>query len=138
MRYCPECGTGHECTEEQEKTERDAIDRDVEIARLNTHRDIEVARISASAARDISETESDAEVAHAEGVVEGVGTALDAVSGGQGDDPGPGDAPVVIEAPEAIADDAGGAPDDAPPETGETEGSAPPAAAPKKLGLGAW
>jgi hypothetical protein len=134
MRYCPDCGTSHECIAEEAKTERDAIDREVEITRLNTRRDIEVARINASAARDISETEAESEVARAEGVVEGVETTLDAVTGGD-DAPAPDPEPVIIDAPEAIADSA---PDDAPPETDETEGSAPPAAAPKKLGIGAW
>lgn len=135
MRFCSDCGTSHECIQEQEKTERDAIDREVEIERLRTRRDIEVARITASAARDISETEAESEVARAEGVVEGVETTLDAVTGGGDDAPAPEPEPVIIDAPEAIADSA---PDDAPPETDENEGSTPPAAAPKKLGIGAW
>ena len=77
-RFCPDCGTGHECTAEQ----AERMSAEVAIERLRTTRDIEVARITASASKDIAETEAESGTAHAEGIAEGMETALDAVTGG--------------------------------------------------------
>jgi hypothetical protein len=109
MRYCPDCGTPHEC-----EGQAAAIDREVEIERLRTRRDIEVARITASAARDIAETEAESDVARAEGEVDGMETALDALAGGGETDSGEG-APIVVDTtpePEPEIDEE---PDSAPP-----------------------
>lgn len=58
--YCPGCGqTCPTCGDEQAKT---AIDREVEIARIQANRDIEVARLTAAADREVTETIADAEV----------------------------------------------------------------------------
>jgi hypothetical protein len=89
MRYCDRCGNGHECTEEAA-----ALDREVEITRLNTKRDIEVARIQASAAADIAETEAEHAADFAEGKAEGMETVIEASAP---EEPGEGE-PVVIEA----------------------------------------
>jgi hypothetical protein len=100
MRYCERCGTGHEC----ESDVQAAADREVAIEKLRTTRDIEVARINASAGVQVAETEAEHATQHAEGVVEGIETVLDAVSGETAPD---GDAvpegePIVVEtAPEA-------------------------------------
>ena len=43
MRYCPDCGTGHEC----EAATEGRTDPSVEIARINADRDIAVAKLAA-------------------------------------------------------------------------------------------
>ncbi|HEX4788777.1 MAG TPA: hypothetical protein VH372_09975 [Actinospica sp.] len=109
MRFCPDCGTGHEC-----EGTATALDREVEIERLRTKRDIEVARITASAARDIAETDAENSSEHAEGVAEGMETALEAVSGG-GAPEGEGGAPVVVDMPDEAEAEAEPEPDMEPP-----------------------
>lgn len=96
--YCPECGADHHAAEraEREETERLA-DREVEIERLRTKRDIEVARIQASAAKDIAEEEADADLAHAEGIAEGMAEVIDAAS--PDPEPEPEPVPVIVDAP---------------------------------------
>jgi hypothetical protein len=128
MRFCQNCGTGHEC--EAETGGR--TDPAVEIARIEAERDVKVAQIGARQDKawnetrvEVAELEAEAEVAAAVAGAEVVGAAIEA-----GIQPEP--EPVIIDAPEAIADDA---PDDAPP---EVEGSEPPAAKRKTVGLGAW
>lgn len=130
MRYCPDCGTGHDC--EAETGSR--TDPAVEIARINADRDVQVARLQARMQRDeletaetIAEVQAEADVAAAVAEAEIIGDAIE-TSGADTDMA----EPVIIDAPEAIADDA---PDDAPP---EVEGSEPPAAKRKSIGLGAW
>lgn len=93
MKYCPNCGTGHECSVTGE------LDRTaVELMRLQTNRDIEVARLSAGAAKHIADVEAENSAEHAEGVAEGMETALEAVSGGGAEDAGePEGDPIVID-----------------------------------------
>lgn len=129
MRYCEGCGTGHEC---EAQAEIAAVDRQVEIARLETKRDIEVARIQAGVQRDeletaetIAETEAEAEVTSAVAKAEILG---DAIEGGIQDAP----EPVIIDAPGPPAEEIA---EDAPP---EVEGSEPPEPARKTVGLGMW
>jgi hypothetical protein len=128
MRYCPDCGTGHDC--ESETGTR--TDPGVEIARINADRDVAVARLQARQAREeletveaVAEVQADAEVEAAVAEAEIVGAAIEA-----GIEPEP--EPVIIDAPEAIAD---AEPDDAPP---AAEGSAPPEPKHKSAGLGMW
>lgn len=128
-RYCPDCGTGHDCEAEAVVT---AIDREIEIERLRTKRDIEVARISAGVQRDeletaesIAETQAEAEVISAVAEAEILG---DAIEGGIQDAP----EPLIIDAPGPPPDDTAA---DAPP---EIEGSEPPEPARKTVGLGMW
>lgn len=90
MRYCPDCGSPHEC--EGQETGREKAE--VAIARLHTQRDIEVARINASAGVSIAETEAEHATEHAEGVVEGIETVMDAMTGE--DEPEAGE-PIVVE-----------------------------------------
>ena len=116
MRYCPDCGTPHEC-EAQGASEKS----DVAIERLRTNRDIEVARINAAAAKTIAETEAENSGERAEGVAEGMEAALDAVTGGGGEEaegepivvetepdgepepePGPDNEPPVVEVTEPV------------------------------------
>lgn len=128
MRYCTDCGNGHDCTAENRET---AESDEVKIARINREADVKIAQVQArmqrdelATAEDIAETQADAEVAAAVAEAEVIGAAIEA-----GIEPEP--EPVIIDAPEAIAD----APDDAPP---VVEGSEPPAPARKSIGLGAW
>lgn len=128
MRYCQDCGTGHDC--EAETGGR--TDPAVEIARIEAERDIKVAQISARQDKawnetrvEVAELEADAEVAAAVAEAEVVGAAIEA-----GVQPEP--EPVIVDAP-VINDD--GQADDAPP---PVEGSVPPAARHKTIGLGAW
>jgi hypothetical protein len=112
MRFCELCGTGHDCERETgaEKTE-------VAIERLRTNRDIEVARISASTVKDVAEVESEHSAEHAEGVAEGMETALDAVTGGGGE---PDGEPPVLEVPAPEGDPVPEPEDNAPPEVIDT------------------
>lgn len=128
MRYCQDCGEGHECEAQAAVT---AVDREIEIERLRTKRDIEVARIGAGVQRDeletaesIAETQAEAEVISAIAEAEILG---DAIEGGIQDAP----EPLIIDAPPPGDD----APDEAPP---EIEGSEPPEPARKSVGLGMW
>jgi hypothetical protein len=130
MRYCPDCGNGHECTAEgRESAESD----EVKIARINREADVAIAKLAARTERDwnetrveVAEVEAEAAVEAAAAEAEVIGAAIEA-----GIEPEP--EPVIVNAPEAIADDE---PDDAPP---EAEGSEPPGpAAKRKIGLGAW
>jgi hypothetical protein len=128
MRYCPDCGTSHDC--EGETGGR--TDPAVEIARINADRDVAVAKLGARTERDwnetmveVAEVEGEAQVAAAVAEAEVVGAAIEA-----GIEPAP--QPVIIDAPEQVLDDA---PDDAPP---EVEGSEPPEPKRKTVGLGAW
>lgn len=120
MRYCPDCGTAHECEAAVAGVEK----AEVAIEKLRTNRDIEVARINATAGVQISETEAEAGVAHAEGRAEGMEDAIEAVTGGG---PAEGDGePIVVE----TAANPVGEPDaidepeiEAPPEVAEVPAS---------------
>lgn len=113
MRFCPDCGTPHEC-EAQAQAER----TEVAIERLRTNRDIEVARITASAASTIAETEAEHSAEHAEGVAEGMETALDAVTGTDEAEAADGE-PIVVEASAEPEFEPEGEPENAPPEVVE-------------------
>src|SRR5579862_2802116 len=96
MRYCPSCGTGHECDSEEGGREK----AEVAITRLETNRDIEVARINAAAGVQIADSEAVQAAAHAEGVVEGAEAVIDAASPETivvEDGPGPAAEPVEPE-----------------------------------------
>jgi hypothetical protein len=129
MRYCEDCGNGHECT----AAGRESVESDeVKIARINREADVQIAKLGARTERDWNETrvevaeiEADAAVEAAAAEAEVVGAAIEA-----GIAPEP--EPVIIDAPEAIAD---AEPDDAPP---PAEGSAPPEPKAKAAGLGFW
>ena len=130
MRYCEDCGNGHEC--DRRGPESVESDPAVKIARINREADVAIAKLAARTAREelatveeVAEVEADAEVEAAVAEAEVVAAAIEA-----GIEPEP--EPVIIDAPEAIAEDE---PDDAPP---EVEGSEPPPAAKRKVGLGAW
>lgn len=108
-RFCPDCGTPHDCTAESgvNKTQ-------VEIVRLETNRDIEVARLNARAATTIAETDAENSSEHAEGLAEGMETAIDALSGGSAPEDD-GGAPIVVDMPDEPEPEPAEEPDNAPP-----------------------
>lgn len=131
MRYCPDCGTSHECEAQAQGRE----DPQVAIARINAERDMAIAKITARQEQQwnesreaIAEIEADtaAEVAVAEAEVLG---AILATEGGDGE----GD-PVIIDAPPVDAGDPEPDAGDLPP----VEGSPVPAPVRKSRGLGMW
>ena len=129
MRYCSDCGTGHDC---EVDTGPGRTDPSVEIARINADRDVAVARLNARIAREelatveeVAEVQADAEVEAAVAEAEVVAAAI---GSGAVDEP----EPIIVNAPSAEADVE---PEDAPP---PVEGSEPPATKHKSIGLGAW
>ena len=127
MSFCVDCGLDHHAGE---RTAAEQVNAEVEIERLRTRRDIEVARITASASKDIAETEAEPDLARAEGAVEGMAAVLDTIAGG-GEPPAiPGGPPIIVEPPaEEVPDET---PDIEPP---------PPAVEvtpPAKRGGGYW
>ena len=73
MRFCPDCGTSHECETE---AARGPIP-EIEIARINADRDKYVARVQARMGREeletaetIAETEAEAEIVSSEAAAE--------------------------------------------------------------------
>jgi hypothetical protein len=101
MTYCATCGT--ECANCATKGEEQAaIDREVEIARLNTKRDVEVARITAGQWKDETETMAKADVKiaeiEAETGVEAAEAVAEAVTEILAPDPPETAEPIVIEA----------------------------------------
>ena len=128
MRYCADCGNGHEC----EAGAEGRPDPGVEIARINAERDVAVAKLAAKQERAeletaevVAEIVADAEVESSVAEAEVVAAAIDA-----GAVPPP--EPIVIDAP-VINDDT--QVEDAPP---PAEGSEPPAPKHKAAGLGMW
>lgn len=118
MKYCPECGTGHDCTISSGPAP------EVEIARINAKRDVEVAKIERGNLRaeleteeTIAEIEAIADVEEAEAVAETIGTMLAEPAGDP--EPPPDVEPVVVvhEEPE---------PDIPPPPAGEPRPPKPP------------
>ena len=96
--FCANCGAevlgaGAAAAEAGEMT--DATAR-VEIVRLETKRDIEVARITAGTVRELADVETAAELAHAEGEVDGMEAVLDTMAG---DPPAADGPPIVVDAP---------------------------------------
>jgi len=131
MRYCPDCGTGHDCTAEAAA----APNPEVEIARINAERDVKVAQIGARESREmndhfeaVAEIEADAQVETAIAEAEVIGAAIE--SGAVAEESAE---PVIIDVPPA-ADDGGDA-EELPPAEGSP---APEPAKRKSIGLGAW
>jgi hypothetical protein len=122
VKYCPECGTSHECVTEQRDLDRTAV----EIKRLETNRDIEVARLQAGAAKHIADAEAEHSADYAEGRAEGVTETLEAVSGGGDPAPEPAGEPIVVEAGEE--DEDGETEDDVTPPVVVPEPAEPKAA----------
>lgn len=124
--YCPICGKFHGGDAEAEavaeiETAAEVTGAEVRIAEIQADRDVKLARINAG----IIDAERDQDLARAEGKAEALGEVITPP-------PPPDPAPVIIDAPEAIADDQA---DDAPP---ETEGSPAPAPAAATRGIGMW
>ena len=95
MRYCPDCGTGHEC---DAGTARSAVDREVEVARIQADRDVTIARLQSRAdraaldsAETIAETEAEAEVVSAVAAAEIIAGEEEPAETGE---------PIVVEMPE--------------------------------------
>ncbi len=127
-RFCPDCGTGHDC----EAGTEGRTDPAVEIARINADRDVAVAKLAARQAREeletveaVTEIEADAQVEAAVTEAEIVGAAIE--NGGA-----PEPEPVIIDAP-VINDD-----DQATEEPPDREGTPPPEPKHKAAGLGMW
>lgn len=98
MRYCPDCGTPHECSAEI------AADRtELAIAKVQAERDIKLAEIGARAGVKIAETEAEHDASRAEGEAAGMETAIEALTG-NADEGEPVGEPIVVEA--AADDDA--------------------------------
>ncbi len=93
--FCPECGAAAAVADDAAA----AVSAEVEIARINANRDIKLAQINAGVVKEVAETEAAAEVAHADGVVDGIDKVLDAVGGDQGDGP-----PIVLPPAEPEAE----------------------------------
>ena len=130
MKYCADCGAGHECDAQDSDRTSDAV----RIAELETRRDIEIARLQARADRaqaeadqEIAETFADAEVEAAAVSAEVTAAAIDAAGI---EEP----APVIIDAaPPPPADEGDG--EELPPAEGSP---APEPARKRSVGLGAW
>lgn len=101
MRFCPDCGTGHDCT----ASAAAGPDPSVEIARINADRDKYVARVTARMNRDeletiedVAETEAEAsivgDVASAE-IIASADTAAAVEETGE---------PIVVQVPDAPAE----------------------------------
>jgi hypothetical protein len=128
--YCPDCGVDHHAAERLEReTEQAAVDRDIELARINAKRDVEIARLQAGAAADVAAAAAAEEVAHADGVVDGVRKVLETQQP-PAPEPEP-EPPVVLNAP--IVDAPVDEHEDAPPPADASEPSEP-----KSKGLGMW
>lgn len=130
--FCPHCGSP---VEELPGAPAASESEAVILARIEMEKQIELAKLARRTELDYNETrvvvaeiEADAEVASAEATAEVVAAVIE--SGG--DDGGEDQGPIIIDAPEAIAEDE---PDDAPP---EVEGSEPPVPKSKSAGLGFW
>lgn len=129
MKYCQDCGAGHECDAAAPDRTSDAV----RIAEIERDRDIKLAQISARQDRDwndsreaIAETEADAITEAAAVEAEIIGDAIEAAGL---EEP----APVIIDqAPPA--DDEPDA-DELPPVDGSP---VPEPAAGKRVGLGMW
>jgi hypothetical protein len=112
--YCPECGADHHASEREEKLAEQTA---VTLAKIEAGKAVEIERIRAGAARDLAEVDNALKTEHAEGIAEGMETALEAAAGGAQAPEEPGE-PIIVEAPEE-------------PELGEPEPElAPPPAEP--------
>lgn len=133
MRYCQDCGEGHDCSGTVAPGPSDAV----RIAEIERDRDIKLAQLSARAARDelatdeaIAETYAEADVAAAVAEAEVIGAAVEA-SMDAGTDP----APVIVDAPE-VDDD--GQDDELAPPAASDAGSPIPEPRTSRRGLGMW
>lgn len=102
--FCPECGQDHHA---EDRAAAAAVDRDIELAKINAKRDVDVARITANADKRELETEEaiaeiDAEVAVdvATAEAEVIGTIL-GVGTESAEDTEPEPAPLIITEPPA-------------------------------------
>ena len=94
--FCPQCGVDHHAGEREAEA---VADREVTLAKIQADRDIKIAQITANTARDVAETENAIDTARAEGVAEGMETALgSAAVDGQGAEPG--GEPIIVETAE--------------------------------------
>lgn len=101
MRFCPDCGTPHEC----EGQAAAGPVPEVEIARINAERDKYVARVSARMQRDELETAEDIAETQAEASIVGDVAAAEIIAAeaeaGAAEETGE---PIVIEVPDAPAE----------------------------------
>jgi hypothetical protein len=75
MMYCSHCGNPveHETPVEAEaESVAEVVSADVEIARINADKEIKLAQIGARVEEHVSEVDQAADLAHAEGVAEGM------------------------------------------------------------------
>jgi hypothetical protein len=131
--YCPYCGHETEQIIPVAAPVADAIDREVEIARINAERDVKVAQISARGERDWNETRVEVAEIEADAEVEAAAVEAEIISEAIEASDVPPAEPIEIIAPETIPDDET---EDAPPET--EEGSEAPDSGQRKVGLGMW
>lgn len=126
--FCPECGVDHHTAD---RIAEAAADREVTLAKIQADRDIKIAQITAHSAAELAETDNALKTERAEGIAEGMETALDAATGGaQAEEPGEPGAPIVVESPAAEEPEAPAA-DMAPPEVVETS-------SPRSSSSGGW
>jgi hypothetical protein len=133
MSFCTECGQDHHAGDREETA---ALDREVEIARINANRDVKVAQVTAGMVRETTETEAGAAVDIAETeAVAGV-EAAEAVADVLADVVAPPEAeaapPVIIDAPAAEPE----LPEVEPPPAAEHHGE--PAESSSGYGNSAW
>jgi hypothetical protein len=115
--FCPECGADHHVADRAAEA---AADREVTLAKIEADKEIKIEQIRAGAARDLAEVDNALKTERAEGIAEGMETALDAATGGaQAEEPGEPGEPVIVETPPA-EEPAPTVPDMAPPEVIET------------------
>lgn len=135
MRYCPDCGEGHECEGQAAAGPSDAV----RIAEIERDQAIQLARIAARTERDWNETNAEVREMEAGAAVDvavaeaaGVAAAAEVITEG-GDQ-----AAAVIELPGDVGDGDGDdvqAAEELPPADASPE---PPAPAEHKRGLGMW
>jgi len=130
--FCPECGADHHVADRAAEA---AADREVTLAKIQADRDIKIAQITAHSAAELAETDNALKTERAEGIAEGMETALEVAGGvGQAEEPGEPGEPIVVEAP-AAEEPEPAAPDMAPPEVIETSS---PSSSSRSSGGGWW
>jgi hypothetical protein len=102
LHTCTDCGLMHDHPGDYQPPTSDAV----RIAELETHRDVEVARLSAraeheatEAAVDVAEVQAGAELATAEGQLEGTLAVIDAITPDEPAEAEPAPDPVIVDAP---------------------------------------
>lgn len=123
--YCPTCGVDHHAEPPPAETAADELAEvtaaEVRIAEINAQRDVQLAKIGAG----IAESETVADLAHAEGVAEGQADVIETLA----PEPEPEPEPVVIVDPGAGAEPEPEA-EGGPPEAEPVSASPPRAANP--------